>query len=537
MIYDVFISYRRDGGFDTAGRINDLLVQEGYTVSYDIETLREGRFDEQLLKRIEQCSDFILIVDKNVFLRSLDPNIDPKDDWLRQELAYALQLKKNVIPVMLPGAGFPKGLPDDINEVRFRQGPKHTNEYFDSFFVKLKSYMHALPRKLFAQGAPNKLFANLKLKSDMDCIFYLDGEENARLQAGILLKVPLAAGEYELQFESVENAADVVEMEFEMPEKDKLLNVKLCDIRNKRLIDEAAARAAEEKSQEEDTPKSDEKRGKVKETKLKDKEGDASCNGEEPGGQETKRKVEEDKALVDSGCEFTVKDVSFKMIYVEGDTFQMGSDDKDAEGNESPVHQVTLNSYLLGETPVTQALWAAVMGEEPSYNGGWVEEYGRGGDYPAYRVSWKDCQEFIKKLNKLTGKTFRLPTEAEWEFAARGGKQRSPYKYAGGNNIDEVAWCALNSGGKVHPVKRKKPNALGLYDMSGNVFEWCGDWFGDYHSSPQTNPKGRTSGTHRVLRGGSRGTSAESCRVSNRSSCAPVNCNRNRGLRLALLLQ
>jgi hypothetical protein len=157
MIYDVFISYRRDGGFDTAGRINDLLVQEGYSVSYDIDTLREGRFDKQLLERIEQCVDFILIVDKNAFLRTLDSNVDPKDDWLRQELAYALKLKKNIIPVLLAGAVFPKGLPEDVREVSKYQGPKHTNEYFDSFYSKLKGYMHALPRNAAKREDLNRM--------------------------------------------------------------------------------------------------------------------------------------------------------------------------------------------------------------------------------------------------------------------------------------------------------------------------------------------------------------------------------------------
>ena len=268
-IYDVFISYRRDGGFSTASHINDRLVNDGYSVSYDIDTLREGRFDEQLLKRIEQCSDFVLIVDKNCFERTFDPNTDPKEDWLRQELAYALKLKKNVIPILLAGAIFPKGLPADIEEVRRCQGPKHTNEYFDSFYIKLKSYLHAEPRKTVSPKFDDSIYSsiarcpNLKIRADLDCIFYIDGEERAKLKAGVIRKFPLIKGEYELRFVSLENASDFLTFEFEMPEEEKLQNVSLCPVRDKRLNEEKriaeeerkkaeARRIAEEKRREEE---------------------------------------------------------------------------------------------------------------------------------------------------------------------------------------------------------------------------------------------------------------------------------------------
>ena len=206
-VYDIFISYRREGGGATAGRINDMLTADGYSVSYDVDTLREGRFDMQLLERIEQCQDFILVVDKNCFARTIDPATNPQDDWLWQELKYALQLKKNVIPVLLAGANFPQNLPEDIDNVRFCNGPKCVHEYFDSFYTKLKEMLRAYPRLAkpsnVGQPSPTKSMPNLKLKADIDCIFYLDGDERSHLKAGIIQKIPLAKGEYELLFVSV----------------------------------------------------------------------------------------------------------------------------------------------------------------------------------------------------------------------------------------------------------------------------------------------------------------------------------------------
>ena len=147
--YDIFISYRRDGGFETAKHLNDLLVHDGYTVSFDIDTLREGDFDETLLKRIDQCVDFILVVDKHTFERTLDPNFDPKKDWLRTELAYALKLRKNIIPVLLSGVnGFPTNLPEDVADVATKNGPEYNKYYFDEFYRRLKSFLHCIPRNV-----------------------------------------------------------------------------------------------------------------------------------------------------------------------------------------------------------------------------------------------------------------------------------------------------------------------------------------------------------------------------------------------------
>ena len=230
---------------------------------------------------------------------------------------------------------------------------------------------------------------------------------------------------------------------------------------------------------------------------------------------------------------YTVNGVSFKMIPVEGGTFQMGSDDSDAWDWEKPVHQVTLSSFSIGETEVTQALWYAVMGAKPTSSKSWSADYGLGDNYPAYYVSWDDCQTFIGKLNELTGQTFRLPTEAEWEYAARGGNKSNGYTYSGSNTIGDVAWYWDNSNTMTHDVATKAPNELGIYDMSGNVYEWCQDWLDDYSSGSQTNPTGPSSGSNRVVRGGSWYYYARDGRVSGRGSYTPSYSSNYLGFRLA----
>ena len=237
----------------------------------------------------------------------------------------------------------------------------------------------------------------------------------------------------------------------------------------------------------------------------------------------------------DTNLTVTIDDVTFKMIRVEGGTFQMGSND--GYDREKPIHQVILDSFCIGETEVTQELWEAVMGGNPS-------EF-KGSKHPVESVSWNDCQSFIAKLNELAGKTFRLPSEAEWEYAASGGNKSKGYIYCGSNTIDDVAWYYHNCYNKgesspdygTHEVGIRIPNELGIYDMSGNVYEWCQDWVSwDYYSnSPSNNPTGPTSGSSRVCRGGSwYGGDATVCRVAYRCSGEPPHADSDIGFRLAL---
>ena len=265
--------------------------------------------------------------------------------------------------------------------------------------------------------------------------------------------------------------------------------------------------------------------------------------------------------------EYTVNGVTFKMVYVEGGSFTMGcTKDQglpevrggDCEADEQQ-HSVSVGSFWMGETEVTQALWQAVMGstvreQRQKTTAEWpLRVEGEGPEYPIYYVSWDECMRFCEKLNNLlagelpAGYRFALPTEAQWEYAARGGSYKSTYKYAGGNNIDDLAWYTVNTYdlGKenpnygTHPVQSKGKNVLGLYDMSGNVWEWCQDVYDkDYYSvSPSNNPVCQLEGPNHVLRGGCWINSAKVCQVAFRKSGATDGCGNGVGFRLALVHQ
>ncbi len=243
--------------------------------------------------------------------------------------------------------------------------------------------------------------------------------------------------------------------------------------------------------------------------------------------------------FVPAKCQvFTVNGVSFSMVPVDGGPFTMGATNEqttDAYDDELPAHDVDLQPFAIGTTEVTQALWEAVMGSNPSGFAGDAQR-------PVENVSWNDCQTFIARLNQLTGKTFRLPTEAEWEYAARGGIASWFYLYAGGYIVDNVAWysgnaCEVGSASEdygTHAVATKVPNELGIYDMSGNVWEWCQDWKGSYTDEAQSSPAGPYSGVGRVARGGSWDKAARQCRVSNRNNYSPMTRDNSLGFRLAL---
>jgi len=224
----------------------------------------------------------------------------------------------------------------------------------------------------------------------------------------------------------------------------------------------------------------------------------------------------------------------FHMIKIRSGIFEMGCGNwtSDCDKDEKPVHNVMVSSFYMSSTEVTQAQWESIMGSNPSRF--------KGNNLPVESVSWNDVQDFIQKLNTKTGQNYRLPTEAEWEYAARSGGastgSANKYKYAGTNsNLSDYAWYDDDSNDKTHPVAQRKPNGLGLYDMSGNVWEWCSDWYdrGYYKSSPKRDPKGARSGSSRVLRGGSWGNLDYECRSLNRSGNYPASKSSYRGFRLA----
>ena len=259
-----------------------------------------------------------------------------------------------------------------------------------------------------------------------------------------------------------------------------------------------------------------------------------SCggDGDEPtpsGGDDKKQEIES----------FTVNGITFNMVKVEGGTFQMGATEgqpvQTGDTKNTPVHQVTISTYRIGQTEVTAELWQAVMGSSPySNNDEFVQAVTN--KFPVVHVSWNDCYVFIQKLNQLTGKKFRLPTEAEWEFAARGGNKSKGYIYSGSDDLGIVAWHKDNSSKRVHPVASKLANELNIYDMSGNATEYCYDFYGSYSSSAQTNPQGPSTSedeySSRTMRGGD--AEKYNCAVAYRFRCQPDSPNDFRGFRLAL---
>ena len=232
----------------------------------------------------------------------------------------------------------------------------------------------------------------------------------------------------------------------------------------------------------------------------------------------------------------TVNGVSFNMVYVASGTFEMGAPPEAYYNVDHcrPVHQVTLSEYYIGQTEVTQELWTAVMGSNPSY-------YAVSNQQPVHMINWTDCQTFIQKLNQLTGKNFRLPTEAEWEYAARGAEKTHGYDYAGGTReeLNDICWNSSNSstsdygyGGQ--PVGMKRPNEIGLYDMSGNVEEWLNDYYSPYTEEAQVDPQGPATGTNRCVRGGSFSHNWWDLRVYERHACSPGDKLTFYGMRLAM---
>lgn len=228
--------------------------------------------------------------------------------------------------------------------------------------------------------------------------------------------------------------------------------------------------------------------------------------------------------------EVTANGVTFTMKGVASGTFMMGADsstDPNAFSNEAPIHQVTVGDYYIAETEVTQELWKAVMGSNPS-------SFTENDSLPVETVTWDDCQTFVATLSSLTGRSFRLPTEAEWEFAARGGNKSNGFYYSGSNSIQEVCWFGNNSGSTTHKVAEKLPNELGLYDMSGNVYEWCSDWYARYTADEAVNPTGPETGERRVRRGGSFDGWNIYCRSTRRLYAFPTHKDDYLGLRLAM---
>ena len=459
--YDVFISYRRSDAVNEARSINDRLRLRQIRCFYDFDELKDRKFDEKILDAIKDAEIFITILSPDYFCRCSE-----EDDWVRKEIECAIANNKKIVPINVnkhfdSKKHIPKNVPYNLSSGII--GHQFSEVYTGTTF---NDNIDSIIRDRIQSEIPNigtapNNSAKIEISSDADCRVLKGGREISQVQANSYNFIYLGPGNHRLVFQSV----------------------KYEDIEHKEIY-----RVMDEKLPYEDFIE-------VELLPLIEK-------------QKEQR--------------FTANGVTFKMIAVQGGTYTMGAADNDPEAYdcEKPAHKETVSDFMIGETPVTQELWQAVMGANPSYFEGDMQR-------PVDSVSWNDCQTFIRKLNQLTGQNFRLPSEAEWEYAARGGNRSKGYKYAGSNDVDAVAWYDDNSGSTTHKVKTKQPNELGIYDMSGNVWEWCQDKWCDNYNSP------RNSG-YRVLRGGSWRNYARSVRVSNRNNNTPGNRNNNNGLRLAL---
>ena len=524
--YDIFISYKRKS-LPTANNLYYRLTTRGYSTFFDLEEMGRDNFNVQLLNYIENAKDVFVILEEGSLDGCKQENWEEKD-WFCHEIAFALEKKKNIIPILLNGYQMPSQdfFPDRLKELSLKNAPEFNFSFFEAYLDKLieKDYLLSKP------NVQDKATSVFKFYSNESCQVFKEGKLVCSLEGmsdePYYLPVP-RKGDYRF----------------------KAVNLITAD---KRIIKERI---------EADEEKEIEIEWECHHTLKPDQEwpGQISITGE--------------NHQVDLGY------AKFNMIRVQGGEMTIGAtqeQETDAEANEFPAHKVKLNSFYIGQFPVTQNIWEIVMGynksrfrdkeprekaamqlvnriESASSNisalsaalgsavGGFllggpvgavagasfyadqakkwvsdkVDEFVNGecddiGHYPVENISHDEALEFVHRLSKMTNLNFSLPSEEEWEYAARGGQKSQGYKYAGSNDIDEVAWYRDNGDGTTHPVGEKKPNELGLYDMSGNVWEWTETPAHSYASDVESG------GTIFIRRGGSWWQEAKNCRVSRR---------------------
>lgn len=564
--YDIFISYRREGGKEYARNLTSELVSRGFHPFLDYDELEDGKFDKRITDAIESAPVFLFILTPGALDRCVN-----EEDWVRKEILHAIKHHRHIVPVDIDkqftsfpaDKNFPQEIIDALGQYQFSQIQNETlyKESIDKMVRnRIKPAIEEYQKE--RQKAAGASGAEIHIETDMDChvqrfhngmydVFISSKSEDYYLAEQIsafLRENGLNTFLASETLRTIGNTAYLDEIDQALEECNHLI-----------VFCTKPEYAGSKYVKEEWQSFRNEKLSGRKSGNILTVVADTISVGQLPFGLrryevikfsdyqhvllnylsdgyressnrnsevKIKPRTEEEK----KSCVFKVGNVEFKMIYVEGGKFKMGSDN--GEKREKPVHDVTLSDYCIGETLVTQALWKAVMGNNPSRF--------KGDDLPVEKVSWNDCQEFIRRLNncvqdQLKGHRFALPTEAQWEFAARGGKKSQGYIYSGGNTIDDVAWYEDNSSVRTHPVKQKRANELGLYDMSGNVWEWCQDWYGSYPSSPQTDPVGSSSGSGRVRRGGGWVIDARCCRSAFRYGYTPDRRSSYLGLRLVLL--
>lgn len=478
--FDIFISYKRKS-LPTANNLYYRLTTRGYSTFFDLEEMGRDNYNVQLLNYIENAKDVFVILEEG----SLDAcqREDWEKDWFCHEVAFALEKKKNIIPLLIGGYKMPPVdfFPEKLKDLSLKNAPEFNYSYFDAYIDRLiqKDYLLSKPNLL------DKNTSVFKFYSNEDCRVFKEGK----------LVCSLEGNSEEPYYLPVTRKGDY---------RFKAVN----------------AVTGESKT--------------IKERIDADEEKDVEIEWEEHKQikpyQEWPRLSstgEETKTIQVLGTSFNMKKIAVGSFYM-GTVIPESNNTQIIATDVPNSHSVIISEgFYIGETPVTQELWSIIMHKNPSRF--------QNDCSPVESVTWEECQEFIKQLNQLTDLSFRLPTEAEWEFAARGGIKSRNLLYSGSNNIEEVAWYLNNSYNQTHPVKQKRPNELGLYDMSGNVWEWCQDYYAEYESGVQRNPIGPSKGSKHVFRGGC-WCEVEDCRVTARRG-GPANFKNAGGIGLRLALK
>lgn len=514
MTYDIFISYKRKS-LATANNLYYRLTTRGYSTFFDLEEMRKDNFDVQLLNYIENAKDVFVVLEEG----SLDAckGSDWQKDWFCREIAHALEKKKNIIPILIGDYKMPcqSFFPDELRDLSLKNSPEFSFSYFEEYLNKLidKGYITS---EAHANNVATSVF---KFYSNESCQVYKEGKLVCSLEgmSDEPYYLPVAKkGDYRFKCVNSITAESILLKEHIDADEEKDIDV------------------------EWDAHK----------PFVPDQEWPETV------------KVKDDCFVVKLG------NTHFNMIRVEGGEMEIGATKeqlKNAEANEYPAHIITLPTFYIGQFPVTQDIWELVMGYNKSYfknkslhdslksiigNIGlsgpvgtraralWEARHqvfgedaascnGKG-EYPVENITHDQAVEFVCRLSKMTNIPFDLPTEEEWEYAARGGQSSKHFRFAGSNNIDDVAWYRENSDSRTHPVGEKAPNELEIYDMCGNVWEW---------TSTPAHPysyEAMAGGNVFIRRGGSWWHEAKNCRVSKRYASDHLKKTSGLGMRVVI---
>lgn len=518
MTYDIFISYKRKS-LATANNLYYRLTMRGYSTFFDLEEMRRDNFNVQLLNYIENAKDVFVLLEEGSLDALKQGNWE--NDWFCKEISHALKTKRNIIPILIGDYKMPKheSLPKELQELSLKNAPEFSFSYFEEYLNKLveKGYITSEAEK------KNQAKSIFKFYSNENCQVYKEGKLVCRLEGmadePYYLPVP-RKGDY--RFKCVNSITAESQILKEHIDADEERDIEICWKEHKPI------------NPDQEWPE--------------------------------KKEINGDIFIVELG------NLQFEMVRVNGGVLEIGATEEqipEAQNNEYPSHKITLPSYYIGKFPVTQIIWEIVMGYNQSHfkeevtnqqliktiiktalgtalGGsigavigfgavrGWLSHkkiIGDKGHYPVENLTYDEALEFVRRLSKMTNIKFDLPTEEEWEYAARGGQMSRHYRYAGSDNIDDVAWYRNNSERSTHPVGEKQPNELGIYDMCGNVWEWTKTPAHSYETDIEP------SGNVFIRRGGSWWHENKNCRVSRRYASDRSKKTSGLGLRLVIRLE